>query len=185
MRPPTLRDGDLVLRPPRPADAVAVTAACQDPEIARWTGVPSPYSRAHADAYIAASAADAHAGRGVALLAVDGDSGALLGSFGLMELGAEPGYGELGYWVAAEARGRGVATRGIRLLAGWAQRELGLTRLEILVHRDNTASRRVAEKAGFRATGEFKGSPRLGVDAPLLAVYEWSAGGSSPGWSSS
>ena len=45
---PILRDGDLTLRPPRPDDADAVTAACQDPEIPRWTLVPSPYRREHA-----------------------------------------------------------------------------------------------------------------------------------------
>ena len=50
MELPTLRDGDLVLRPKRPEDADALTAACQDPEIPRWTFVPSPYTRADAEA---------------------------------------------------------------------------------------------------------------------------------------
>ena len=45
-----------------------------------------------------------------------------------MELDLEPGYGEIGYWVVAEARGRGVATRAVRLLADWARDELALTR---------------------------------------------------------
>jgi RimJ/RimL family protein N-acetyltransferase len=56
MELPTLRDGDLVLRPKRPDDLDAVTAACQDPEIPRWTFVPSPYTRADAEAYFARSA---------------------------------------------------------------------------------------------------------------------------------
>jgi hypothetical protein len=37
MHVPTLRDGDLVLRPKRPADAEAITAACQDPVYAVYT----------------------------------------------------------------------------------------------------------------------------------------------------
>ena len=172
---PTLRDGDLVLRPKTRADVDAITAACQDPEIPRWTFVPSPYTRADAEAFLASSAEDARADRSTNLLAVDAGDDALLGSFGLMELDREPGYGEIGYWVAAEARGRGVATRAVRLLADWARAELGLTRIDVLPHKDNAASRRVAEKAGFRDTGELVGSARAGIEEPIYAVYTWTA----------
>jgi RimJ/RimL family protein N-acetyltransferase len=173
MELPTLRDGDLVLRPMRPEDADAITAACQDPEIPRWTFVPSPYARADAEQFIARNAEEAAAGKTVNLLAVDARDGRLLGSFGLMEIGREPGYGEIGYWVAGGARGRGIATRATRLLADWARTELGLSRLEILPHKDNTPSRRVAEKAGFRDSGALMAAPRGGVEEPVFAVYVW------------
>jgi len=172
---PTLRDGDLVLRSPRAGDAAAIAAACQDPEIARWTNVPSPYSRADAERYIASSAADAEAGRAACLLAILSPSGGLLGSFSVMELDRAPGYGEVGYWVAAAARGRGVATRCTRMLVDWARRELRLTRIEILPHHENDASRRVAEKAGFHDTGELRAAPRSGTGEADFAVYTWSA----------
>ncbi len=167
---PTLRDGDLALRPKRPGDIDAVTEACQDPEIQRWTFVPSPYTRADAEAFFAKSAEEQAAGAAAHWLAVDED-GALLGSFSVMELDREPGYGEIGYWVTAAARGRGVATRGVRLLTGWALGELGLTTLEVLPHKDNAPSRRVAEKAGYADTGELRGAPRAGVEEPVYAVY--------------
>ena len=172
MQLPTLRDRDLVLRPKRPADAEAITAACQDPEIPRWTFVPSPYTRADAEAFLASSAEEEAAGKSANFLAVDADD-RLLGSFSVMELDREPGFGEIGYWVAAEARGRGIATRAVRLLADWCRDELGLTRIEALPHKDNVASRRVAEKAGFTDTGELVGSPRGGVEEPIYAVYAW------------
>jgi RimJ/RimL family protein N-acetyltransferase len=168
---PTLRDGDLVLRPKRPEDVDAITAACQDPEIPRWTLVPSPYTRADAEAFLARSAEEEAAGQSANLLAVDARDGTLLGSFSVMGLDREPGYGEIGYWVAKEARGRGVATRAVRLLSDWAIRELGLTRVEILAHKDNAPSRRVAEKAGFRDTGELAALPRGGHDEAVYAVY--------------
>jgi RimJ/RimL family protein N-acetyltransferase len=172
MEMPTLRDGDLVLRPKGPDDIDAVTAACQDPEIPRWTFVPSPYTRADAEAFFARSAEEQAAGKTVHLLAVDAQD-RLLGSFSLMELDLEPGYGEIGYWVAAEARGRGIATRAVRLLADWARDQLSLTRIDVLPHKDNASSRRVAEKAGFRDTGELVGSPRAGIDEPIYARYVW------------
>jgi len=175
IEPPTLRDGDLVLRPKRREDLDAITAACQDPEIPRWTFVPSPYTRDDADHWFERSRADARAGRAVNLVAVDGED-RLLGSFSVMELGRAPGYGELGYWVTAEARGRGVATRATRLLHDWAARELGLTEIEILPHRDNAPSRRVAEKIGYTDTGELRPPPRGPGGEAVYAVYRWRAG---------
>jgi RimJ/RimL family protein N-acetyltransferase len=175
MHVPTLRERDLVLRPKRPADAEAITAACQDPEIPRWTFVPSPYSLQDARAFLEMSAEEEAAGKSVNLLAVDPADDRLLGSVSLMELDHERGYGEIGYWVAAEARGRGIATRAVRMLADWARAELGLTRIDLLPHKDNAASRRVAEKAGFADTGELVGAPRGGVEEPVYAVYSWTA----------
>lgn len=171
MELPTLRDGDLALRAKRPEDVAAITAACQDPEIPRWTLVPSPYTRADAEAFLRTSAEEQAAGRSANFLAVDARDGTLLGSFSVMGLDREPGYGELGYWVAAEARGRGVATRAVRLLTEWAVRELGLERVELLVHQDNAPSRRVAEKAGYRDTGELAPLPRGDSDEAVCAVY--------------
>ena len=54
------------------------------------------------------------------------------------------GYGLIGYWVAADARGRGVAAAALRLLAGWALGEGGLGRV-VYTDPDNLTSQRVAE----------------------------------------
>ena len=173
---PTLGGGDLTLRPPRPADAGAVTAACQDPEIPRWTLVPSPYRREHAEDFLALSARAARAGETATLLAVDSQGG-LLGSFSLMEIDHERGYGEIGYWTAAAARGRGAASRAVALLRDWAHAELGLSELEILAHRDNRPSQRVAERAGFAGTGELRAVARMPPGRREgYRVYVWRAG---------
>ena len=153
MELPTLRDGDLVLRPKRPEDADAITAACQDPEIPRWTFVPSPYTRADAEAFLTSSAEEEAAGRSAGFLAVDAEDDRLLGSFGVMELDREPGYGEIGYWVAAEARGRGVATRAVRLLADWARDELGLTRIDDPAPQGQPALAARGREGGLRGHG--------------------------------
>jgi len=174
IEPPTLRDGDLTLRPPLPGDAEAVTAACQDPAIQRWTLVPSPYRREHAEEWLAAAPERARAGEAVSLLAVDGD-GRLAGSFSLMELDHDRGHGEIGYWVAPWARGRGVATRSVGLLHGWAVEQLGMRRLEILPHADNAPSRRVAERCGYTDTGTLRALARGEDRAPVYAVYAWEA----------
>jgi RimJ/RimL family protein N-acetyltransferase len=152
LAPPDLRDGTLALRPPRPDDAAWVTAACRDPESHRWLpALPSPYTAADARRWIAQTEAQWEAGRGApfAIMTARGDEG--LGSIELRLL--EPGLGEVGYWVSPEARGRGVATGALRLVAGWAFGELEIERLQLTTHPDNAASQRVAERVGFRREG--------------------------------
>jgi RimJ/RimL family protein N-acetyltransferase len=170
LEPPTLVADDLILRPRRPDDVDAIVAACQDPSISRWTMVPSPYTREDALTFLAHSAEEALAGEAVGLLAVD-DAGTLLGSFSLMDLRREPGYGEIGYWLAAGARGRGVATRAVRMLTDWGHDALGLERIECHVHVDNAASQRVPERAGYvRLDGVFA-SPRITGDGQVFIRY--------------
>jgi RimJ/RimL family protein N-acetyltransferase len=157
---PTRTDGVVTVRPLREADVPAIVAACQDPEIPRWTRVPSPYTREDAERYIAIAATEARAGEGVALAVADADDGRFLGTIGVMELDGE-GYGEIGFWTAPAARGRGATTRAVVLVRDWAVDELGLRTIEILSHRDNRPSQRVAERAGFVDTGELCTIPRM------------------------
>lgn len=64
--------------------------------------------------------------------------------------------GQLGYWVAPEARQRGVATRSVRLLSRWALGSLRLARVEIRVDVENAASQQVAEAGGFTREGVLR-----------------------------
>ena len=63
---------------------------------------------------------------------------------------------DIGYWLAREARGRGVMTRAVRLLSAWAFGELLVDRIEIIVDPRNASSRAVAERAGFRFEGVLR-----------------------------
>ncbi len=59
---------------------------------------------------------------------------------------------EVGYWTAAHARGRGVASRALDALTNWAFGTFeadGLERLELLHQVDNLASCRVAQKSRY------------------------------------
>jgi len=55
----------------------------------------------------------------------------------------------IGHWVAAEARGRGVALRAVRLITGWGLAALGFERMQIRTQIGNHASQSVAQRAGF------------------------------------
>jgi RimJ/RimL family protein N-acetyltransferase len=156
---PTLSDGVVGLRGMRQSDIPAIVTACQDPEISRWTRVPRPYTAEDAQRFLAVSATEAAAGEGIALAVADDDD-RLVGTMGLFGLDGQS-RGEIGYWTAAAARGQGVTTRAVVLMRDWAHAELGLRTIEILCHRDNQPSQRVAERAGFAHTGEIRSAPHM------------------------
>jgi RimJ/RimL family protein N-acetyltransferase len=95
---------------------------------------------------------------------VEAPDGGLLGSIGLRVIEPADAVAEVGYWVRREARGAGVATRGLRLVARWALDDVGVERLQLRADVQNLASQRVAENAGFRREGVLRSShysPRL------------------------
>jgi RimJ/RimL family protein N-acetyltransferase len=145
-----LLDGPTALRSWRDTDLPGLVAACQDREIARWTRVPEPYGEADARAYLLTRHDDLHAGTAAPFAIVEAkDRDRLLGSISLMRLAWEHRRGEVGYWLAAEARGHGHTTRAVRLICTWGFRALGLERIDLFAATANLPSQRVAERTGF------------------------------------
>ncbi|MEU3726750.1 GNAT family N-acetyltransferase [Streptomyces sp. NPDC031705] len=155
MEPVTLTTERLLLRPFAPDDAEEVYAACQDPEIQRWTVVPSPYERAHARAWVTELSPggwreDREYGFAVRL----GAGGPLVAAVGVHVRG--PQAYEVGFWAVEEHRGRGYVTEAVGGVARWLFTEVGAGRLEWRAAVGNAASRAVAEKAGFRVEGTLR-----------------------------
>ncbi|MGA2010789.1 MAG: GNAT family N-acetyltransferase [Solirubrobacteraceae bacterium] len=144
-----LTDGDTSLRPWRDSDLDALVVACQDPEISRWTRVPSPYGPADARAYLRQRYDAAFAGLSAPFAIVDRSGGELLGSISLLRFAWEHARAEVGYWLARPARGHGHATRAVRLICGWGVASLGLERIDLLAATGNPGSQAVAERTGF------------------------------------
>jgi RimJ/RimL family protein N-acetyltransferase len=66
---------------------------------------------------------------------------------------------ELSYVVyAAEQRGKGVATEAINLLVRYLFETKRMNRIRLVIHPENGASRRLAEKCGFRHEGTARGA---------------------------
>ncbi|RGC69696.1 putative ribosomal N-acetyltransferase YdaF [Micromonospora sp. MW-13] len=157
VEPVELTEDGLLLRPWRATDADAVHRACQDPDIQRWTTVPRPYLPEHARGFVTElSAAAWRDGTGAPFAVCDAGTGELLASCGLVSLHQATDTGEIGYWVAPWARGRGVAARATRAVARWAFDAPGLRRLIWQAEIGNHASRLAALRAGFRIEGELR-----------------------------
>jgi len=156
-----LTDGLVILRRWREADAPTIVDCLDgDAEISRWLDrVPQPYTLADALAYV----------RGE-VPSVDEDTFAItdaddrvLGSIGATA--PESGVREIGYWLRADARGRGTATSALTLIVAWTFEQPGVARVQLRADPENLASCRVAERAGFTREGVLRQAhwnPRLG-----------------------
>jgi RimJ/RimL family protein N-acetyltransferase len=66
---------------------------------------------------------------------------------------------ELSYQVyAAEHRGQGMATQSVNLLVRYLFESKQVNRIRLVIHPENLASRRLAEKCGFRHEGTARGA---------------------------
>lgn len=151
MEPVEITAGRLHLRPWQPADAPAVHVSCQDAEIQRWiAAIPSPYREQDAREYVERISPDGwEAGSDATFAVLDATSARLLASVSLHHIDRKDGLAHLGFWCAAPERGRGVTASAVRAVCRWGFAGLGLGRIEWYAEVGNTASRRVAEKAGF------------------------------------
>jgi len=94
----------------------------------------------------------------------------LIGGIGLqLGSGTAAHRAEIGYWLAKDYRGRGLATAAVRVMVRHAFQDLGLRRIEATSASRNLASHRVLEKAGFIREG-FLAAYHL-KDGVLIDVY--------------
>jgi RimJ/RimL family protein N-acetyltransferase len=151
---PVLTGRAVRLRPWRADDVDAVLSACQDAEIQRWTEVPVPYRREHAEAFVGEVAERMWAAGGGQFAVETLDGGALTGAMTLFP--PRDGVGTGGYWTVPAHRGLGYTAEALCLLCDWAFGGLGLRRVEVVVDPANAGSRGVAGSAGFRAEGVLR-----------------------------
>jgi RimJ/RimL family protein N-acetyltransferase len=172
--PGELSDDLIVLRPFTLDDVPDVTAACQDPEIVRWTArIPSPYTQDDARSWISGHE-DLRDQRAAFIFAiVNRADRRLSGSISVEHIGVPSEGGLFGYWVAPWARNRGFARRALRLLSEWALAVGGFDALHLTTMIGNTASERVAEACGFVVVDEVIDFAHPGDDDNTYHVKRW------------
>jgi RimJ/RimL family protein N-acetyltransferase len=155
------------LREQRSDDLARHAAMLSDPQVFRFVG-GHPQAREEAwRRLLGAAGLWAILGYGYWSLERKAD-GAYLGQIGFGDFmrDLEPsieGLPEMGWLLPSEAHGQGYASEAVAAGLRWADRELGGLAFTAIIHPDNAASIRVAEKAGFGEPVEtsYKGDPTL------------------------
>jgi RimJ/RimL family protein N-acetyltransferase len=150
-----LADDAIRLVPLTRAHEWDVEALVQDEDVRTFTRVPSEppsgFAATWIDRYEEGWREGSRAG-----FAIETHEGEFLGLGMYVRLESEGRQGEIGYVTSAAARGKGVATRTLRLLTEWGFSELGLERIELWIDVTNAASERVAERAGYVREGVLR-----------------------------
>ena len=145
-----MRAPDVTLRPYAVADAPDICQAVHESlnELMPWMPWCHPdYSLHDSRTWLENQVKAFHAGTAFEFAIVSTD-GRYLGGCGVNDIGQANRRGNVGYWVRTSEARRGVATAAVGLAYQWAMENTNLIRLEILIAVGNTASQRVAEKAG-------------------------------------
>lgn len=162
---PTLRDGDVTLRPWRAGDVEAARLQ-HDEEMAHRFGFAGVVPSAERQrAWIAESAAFYADGRRIVVFAIE-HGGEIAGSVDVRQQG--DGVGTLSWAVYPSHRAHGVGTRAVRLLIDYCFHDLGLLRVQAAVEVDNLPSLRTAGRAGLRREGVARSAETIGNRRPDL-----------------
>lgn len=151
---PRLETARLILRGWRAGDVEAYAAMLADPATARFItrgGRPCDARRTWAEAAFLVGHWQL-LGYGM-FVVEERETGAFVGRVGALQPEGWPGF-EIGWAIAAEATGKGYATEAARAAIDWSFANFGPERIVSIIHDENAASKRVAEKLGERPTGE-------------------------------
>lgn len=176
LRVPVLIEGvRLRLRRSTPADAEAVFAVATDPEVMRHMEWPMPRALAETRSYLEGCAARWQAGTEHHWMIELKPQGPAIGCIACRIKGHAA---DVGYFLARDHWGRGLATEAAQLLVGWLQRQPGIVRVWATTDAGNAGSAAVLRKAGLQPEGILRKAtvrPQIGPAPRDTALYAWVA----------
>ena len=150
VRAPVLHTKRLRLDSPALSDRLAVARYCRDPLFEILMTLPWPYEQRHADFFLHRVVPGGWLSGDELTWAVrENESGPLLGI-----VGWRSELSDIGFWLGAPHRGRGLMTEAVIAVTDWLMTDFGRTEIAWECVIGNAASVSVARKAGFTFTGE-------------------------------
>lgn len=149
---PSIRWGLAHIRRLDVNDAQDLTQAINDPEVRRWLPIPSTYDETVARTWCAETSESIRTSGAGLVLAIDAGTG-IVGSIDVKRIDWRARSAEISYWLTESARGSGLATQSLVELSTWMLDEMSFERCELRIAEANSASLRVAARAGFTREG--------------------------------
>ncbi len=154
IKPTILETLRLRLRPLEASDRSPIEKCASVREIAdTMISIPHPYPPGEAERYVARQEADQKAGRSVTFTIRLKAEGSFCGLVEVRDIDREHSQGELSFWLAVEAWGRGYMSEAIQAVVRYGFEGLGLNRLYAFHMMRNPACGRLLEKSGFKQEG--------------------------------
>lgn len=168
---PRLGGEEIVLREFDRRDVPVVLEAGKDPLIPLITTVPAAGDAEEAIAWVGRQHQRLRDGLGYSFCVARAGDDQALGQIGLWPHRHGRGRAMIGYWIASEFRGAGVATTALSLLSAWAVDHPGVHRLELYVEPWNEGSWRAAERVGFVREGLMRRWEAVGDEPRDMFMY--------------
>jgi ribosomal-protein-alanine N-acetyltransferase len=166
----------LHVRPLAAADAPAVTEIFADKQTRRWLPFPQEFGPIEGLAWCTDAAAERRdSGAGDHYGVVRREDDRLVGCLWTKRTDWVGRVTEVSYAIAPDVRGFGLAAEAVDALAVALMLEHGFQRVELRVAPGNTASRRVAEKAGFTYEGLLRNAGHVHSGRVDLEVWSFVA----------
>lgn len=162
---PTLQSGTITMRPMRPSDAEDIYRAAQDPTIPKFTTLPEEYPLDLAIEFASKKSVSSFVNRTELVFVIEDsrlgqESYPYLNNFaGVMSLHSIdiPNHrAEIGYWLAREARGKGICSKAAEMITDYGFMTIGFKRIDGIVDVRNEPSKAALLKAGYEFEGIMK-----------------------------
>ena len=153
MKTPTIKTKDFILRPYRKGDRKSLQNNINNKKIyERVSNIPYPYTMKDARDWIKKKLKEERQKKRTSMAFAIDIGREVVGSIGLASM-ITGHKAEVGYWLAEKYWNKGIMTKAVKLITKFGFSKLKLKRMAIRVLLFNKASRRVAEKAGYKFEG--------------------------------
>lgn len=152
---PTLQYGLITLRKPEERDIVPIFEGVQDPIIPKYTRIPAFYPIANAEHYVRERSPNGFTNRTELQLVIEYDD-KFAGAISFHSMALEDARAEVGYWLTASARGKGIATAATKLFTQFGFESIHFHRIEALINATNISSQKVILNTGFVQEGVLR-----------------------------
>ena len=167
-----LSNHTVTLRPLEPTDLDTLYRWENDSALWAVSDTTAPYSRKALWDYLEGYTGDIYSQRQLRLMITLTSDGTPAGTIDFLNFDPLNNRAELGLFIAAEYRGKGLGQQALELLTTYAREHLGLRQLYVFIALDNTVCLNMFENFGYRRVGVIQSWVKRGTTYHDVALLQ-------------